>query len=110
MELNTYQQLANRTWNPPPRDKILDIVYLALGVANEGGEVAGKIKKVLRGDYTLSTEAKDTIAHEIGDVLWYLSQLAQELGFDLDTIASMNIQKLESRQLRNVIKGDGDTR
>ena len=110
MELNAYQQLAKRTWNPPERDKILDINYLTLGVTNEAGEVAGKIKKVLRGDYIMSPDVKYNIAQELGDVLWYVSQLAQELGFDLDTIAAMNIAKLESRQIRNVLKGDGDKR
>lgn len=87
------------------------IVYPALGLANEAGEVLGKIKKVLRdynGEFT--AEQEDVIASEMGDVLWYLAALARDLHYELDTIAEMNIAKLEDRQKRNVLKGSGDNR
>lgn len=86
-------------------------VYPALGLANEAGEVLGKIKKVHRdsgGVY--SEQATAAIAAELGDVLWYVSQLATELGLSLEEIAESNIEKLKSRQARNTLQGSGDQR
>lgn len=90
-----------------PRAK--SITYMSLGLCNESGEVAGKLKKMLRGDTTLA-EAREQIADELGDTLWYCAGLAHQLGFDLSEIAQRNIDKLHSRQLRGVIKGSGDER
>lgn len=89
-----------------------NIVYPALGLANEAGEVLGKIKKVLR-DKEGSFEGLDTrmaIADEIGDVLWYIAALARDIDIPLETIAQRNIEKLLDRQARNVIQGSGDNR
>lgn len=85
------------------------ILYPAVGVANEAGEMLGKVKKVLRGDHTFA-DAKTDIADEIGDVLWYCAALARDLGCSLDVIAAENIAKLKDRQKRGVIRGDGDKR
>ena len=110
MHLGEYQALALNTWNPPPRDKILDIVYLALGLG-ETGEVQGKIKKILRDDnQIISDEKREAIAAELGDVLWYVAVLAAELNLQLEDIASGNIVKLASRKQRGVIQGSGDNR
>jgi len=88
------------------------IIYPALGLANEAGEVLGKIKKVLRdkaGDFS-STETKIAIADEIGDVLWYIAALSRDIEIPLETIAQRNIEKLLDRKARNVIQGSGDNR
>ena len=84
--------------------------YTILGLVNEAGEVAGAYKKILRGDKALDENARLNLAKECGDTLWYLSQVVRELGFDLETIAQMNIDKLNDRMNRGVIKGDGDNR
>lgn len=88
------------------------IIYPALGLANEAGEVLGKIKKVLRdndGKFE-SISTRTDIASEIGDVLWYIAALSRDLNISLDEIAKMNIAKLLDRQSRNVIGGSGDHR
>lgn len=88
------------------------IIYPALGLANEAGEVLGKIKKVLRdkdGDFS-QEETREAIAAEIGDVLWYIAALSKDLGIPLDVIAQQNIAKLLDRRARNVIQGSGDNR
>jgi NTP pyrophosphatase (non-canonical NTP hydrolase) len=118
MDNKTYTDRALLTWNPPKgRDKILDILYLSLGLGNEAGEVQGKLKKVLRGDnhntddymaHVLSIQ--DVVVDELGDTLWYLTMLALELGYSLDQIMEANIRKLADRKDRGVIKGSGDNR
>jgi NTP pyrophosphatase (non-canonical NTP hydrolase) len=82
------------------------LTYPALGLCGEAGEVAEKVKKFLR-DGTLDDRE---VAKELGDVLWYLSNLAEDLGYDLMEIATMNIYKLEDRAKRNVLRGSGDNR
>lgn len=86
-------------------------VYPTLGLVGEAGEVAEKVKKVIRDENCILTKEKsDEIAKELGDVMWYVANLARELGYSLSTIADMNIRKLESRYLRNKINGNGDNR
>ena len=88
------------------------IIYPALGLANEAGEVLGKIKKVLRdkdGKFD-DIGTRVTIADEMGDVLWYLAALAKDIDISLDQIADRNIAKLLDRRARNVIQGSGDNR
>jgi NTP pyrophosphatase (non-canonical NTP hydrolase) len=86
-------------------------IYPALGLANEAGEVLGKIKKVYRDkDGVYSQETLAAISDELGDVLWYLSQLATSLGLSLEMIGSHNLVKLRSRQARNTLGGSGDQR
>lgn len=108
MELNYYQQMAKRT-AVYPKDQ--GLVYTALGLNGEAGEVAEKIKKILRDNNgVVSPEARDALIKEAGDVLWYLANFAEELGVNLGTIASLNLQKLGSRQDRGVLHGAGDDR
>ena len=109
MNFKEYEDIACTTWNPPQRDPLLDISYLALGIMNEAGEVGGKIKKVVRGDYSLE-EIQSALHAELGDVLWYLTILAHVCNSSLEEIARENNIKLTSRKLRNVIQGEGDTR
>ena len=87
------------------------VIYPTLGLVNEAGEVAGKIKKVFRDkDGEISAETREALKAELGDVLWYLAQVATELELSLDDIAEANISKLMNRLDRGKIKGDGDNR
>lgn len=108
MELSEYQRLSRRTAGYP-REAWL--AYPALGLAGEAGEVAEHAKKTIRDNGgRVSTERRAALAKELGDVLWYLAQLATELDLDLDEIAQANLDKLLSRQRRGVLSGDGDDR
>ena len=107
VSLNDYQKMAMETAIYP-----LPIIYPALGLAGEAGEVADKVKKVIRdknSDFT-NVDTKHAIAEEIGDVLWYCATLANDIGFDLETIGQMNYDKLHSRQERGMLHGSGDNR
>lgn len=87
------------------------ITYLALGLASEAGEVAGKVKKVIRDSSNVfDDDAKLAILAEIGDVLWYASMLATEIGIDMSDILAENYYKLEFRARRGMLKGSGDNR
>ena len=87
------------------------VLYPALGLASEAGEVAGKVKKVIRdGNGVFSDEMKEAIAKELGDVMWYCAAVAEDLGYDLSVILEENLEKLESRMQRGVIGGSGDKR
>jgi len=108
MEINEYQKeaLKNKVYGYGD-----NIIYPALGLGNEAGEVQGKIKKVLRDfNGVFDIENKMKIADECGDVLWYLAALSEDLGFSLEEIAKMNIKKLTDRKERGVIQGSGDNR
>jgi NTP pyrophosphatase (non-canonical NTP hydrolase) len=86
-------------------------IYPTLGLCGEAGEVAEKVKKVLRDKGgVFDDEARAAIGKEISDVLWYAARLADELGLDLGELAAGNLAKLADRKARGVIKGDGDTR
>ena len=108
MDLSEYQRQSRRTAEYP-RDAWLS--YPALGLASEAGEVAGHAKKAIRDDEgAVSDGRRAAMSKELGDVLWYVAQLATELGLDLDEIAKQNLEKLFSRQARGVLSGDGDDR
>jgi len=109
MNLDWYQIEANKTAEYPHYN-INDIIsYLGLGIAGESGEIANKLKKVIRGDKSIDAISQD-LAYELGDVLWYVSELSKELNYSLSTIAEMNLQKLAERKKNNTIKGTGDNR
>ena len=108
MGFKEYQQLAVRTLLLEPGN-IETLYYLTLGLTNEAGEVAGVVKKYIRGDYP-QDEVIDRLKGELGDVLWYLAVMAEVLGISLSDIAAHNIAKLQSRQERGVLRGDGDNR
>lgn len=108
MEFSDYQRFSRRTAEYP-REAWL--TYPALGLAGEAGEVAEHAKKAIRDDAGMVTdERRSAMAKELGDVLWYVSQLASELGLELDRIARDNLEKLFSRQRRGVLSGSGDER
>ncbi len=110
MELNEYQKKALSTAFHPEKTKV---IYSALGLASEAGEVLGKIKKWIRGDDgegPMSEERRLGLRAEVGDVLWYVAVLADDLGFELDEIARLNIEKLSLRKEKGTLRGDGDKR
>ncbi len=108
MDLSEYQRLSRRTAEYP-REAWL--AYPALGLAGEAGEVAEHAKKAIRDDDgSVGEERKAAMSKELGDVLWYVAQLATELGLDLNEVAEQNLEKLFSRQRRGVLSGDGDDR
>lgn len=109
MTFNEYQKIMTPLAIYP--DHGHNFVYPTLGLVGEAGEVAEKIKKVLRDQNSLMTDgARLEIKKELGDVLWYLSQLSAELGFEFDDIASTNVDKLLSRLDRGQLHGSGDNR
>ncbi len=108
MTLNEYQNKALETEDYPAN---LKIILPTLGLTGEAGEVADKVKKVLRdnnGEFT--DERKEEIAKEIGDVAWYLAVLAHSIGYTLEEICIINIAKIELRFVRGKIHGEGDNR
>ncbi len=109
MNFNDYQTKSRHTAKYPAIGH--PIVYPALGLVNEAGEVAGKIKKIFRDKGgEISAEIRDALQAELGDVLWYLAQLSTELGLSLDNVAEANLAKLYDRLERGAIHGDGDNR
>lgn len=109
MDLRTYQRRSRETARYPQAGA--NPIYPTLGLCGEAGEVADKVKKVLRDrEGVFDPAVIDDLRLELGDVLWYVAQLATELELDLDDIAEANLAKLASRAARNVIAGSGDRR
>jgi len=107
---NDYQKQTGLTAVYPP-DRALE--YLTLGLVGEAGEVANKLKKVIRKDYGdtllgegIPEEVRDKIVDELGDVLWYVAQLSIVLDTRLSTVMEQNLYKLKKRQREDTIKGD----
>ena len=116
MTVNEYQEAVLATAVYPEQFRV---IYPALGMNGEAGEVAEKIKKVIRdtafstdaeGAIVLSNDKRIELAKEIGDVLWYCATLSYDLGMKLEDVAQMNINKLKSRQERGKLSGSGDNR
>ena len=108
MTLDEYQYHALETAIYPKQYKV---IYPALGITGEAGECSDKVKKVIRdnnGEFT--DDRKREIAKEIGDVLWYCAALAHDIGYTLNEVGEMNVEKLNSRKERNKINGSGDNR
>lgn len=101
---DTYQEKAAsfRVKNASNEERVM-------GLLEEAGEVAGVFKRFLRGDYS-EDMASSKLFKELGDILWYLSQIAEDNDWKLSDIAKENIDKLESRQIRGMILGAGDER
>lgn len=109
MNLNHYQDKSRKTALYPEVGN--NPIYPTLGLVGEAGEVADKVKKILRDkkgifDHT----SKEAIKFELGDVLWYVAQLSSELGYSLEEVAQSNLDKLTSRAIRGKISGSGDVR
>lgn len=111
MDFDEYQKLASRTATFDGKSEEYALMYLGLGVTGEAGEIAEKLKKLLRNDDgAVSQEKRDALKQEIGDVLWYLSQLARVLDIPFSEAAKANIEKTTDRAARGVIKSSGDSR
>ena len=109
MELNDYQKESRKTAIYPNLDN--NPIYPTLGLVGESGEVADKVKKIIRDNGgVFDDESKHALMLELGDVLWYVAQLSHELGYDLEDVAVSNLSKLKSRSSRGIIKGSGDNR
>ena len=109
MDFKTYQKKARVTAQYPNLGS--NNIYPTLGLVGEAGEVAEKVKKVIRDKNGIfDEESKKSIKKELGDVLWYLSNLCNEFGFSLDDVALQNIEKLKLRSARGKISGSGDDR
>lgn len=108
MNFKEYQEKASTTAVYPVEHKV---IYPTLGLNGEAGEVAEKVKKVIRdSDGEFTPEKIQELKKEIGDVLWYVSALCTDLGLDMGEVAQANIDKLFSRKDRGVIHGNGDNR
>jgi NTP pyrophosphatase (non-canonical NTP hydrolase) len=124
-DLNVYQDAAAKTAIYPGKGTALGLIYCALKLSGEAGEVADNVGKALRDDewielftaqdtkfntYNMTFDRVDKIKLELGDVLWYVSQAAKELGFTLEEIAQANLDKLAARKDNGTLKGSGDDR
>lgn len=108
MNFDDYQKQSRKTAVYPNPGN--NYVYPTLGLTGEAGEVANKIKKILRKDSEFTDEAKHEISKELGDVIWYLAQLCTELGLSFDQVAAENLEKLLKRLEENKLHGSGDNR
>ena len=109
MDFSEYQTRSRTTAQYPAIGHA--VIYPVLGLTNEAGEVAGKIKKVFRDQAgEISEETRAALQAELGDVLWYLAQICTELDIPLEQVAEVNLAKLSDRQARGAIKGNGDNR
>src|ERR1043165_1535803 len=109
MDFNEYQIKSRATAKYPAIGHA--VIYPTLGLVNEAGEVAGKIKKIFRDKSgEINEETREALKAELGDVLWYVAQVATELQLSLDEVAEYNILKLYDRLERGKIGGEGDNR
>lgn len=110
-DMDLYQRRAGLTAIFPPE---VAMEYLTLGLVGEAGEVANKVKKLMRGDYEgdplAAVKAHGLIVQELGDILWYVAILAEELDTPLSVVAVSNLLKLSQRHNKNLILGSGDER
>ena len=108
MDFNEYQKAARLTAVYPQETAL---AYTTLGLCSEAGEVADKLKKLIRdGEGNADHAFYESVAKELGDVLWYIANIAHEIGIDMNTIAELNYRKLQDRYNRNTISGSGDER
>lgn len=104
-----YQKQSRKTWSLVKVEGPL--VYPTLGLVNEAGEFAGKIKKIFRDKKgVVSSEDREMLKGELGDVLWYFTQICTELNITIEEVAEANLDKLFSRMRRKKIHGSGDNR
>ena len=111
---NSYQKNTKLTAIYPSagQQNLQALTYLALGLAGESGEAVEKIKKIIRSAQPFESQKEliEGLHKELGDVLWYLTRMADELGTTLEDIAAQNLEKLKNRQKNQTLHGHGDTR
>jgi NTP pyrophosphatase (non-canonical NTP hydrolase) len=111
IKLDDYQQAASDTAIYPGKGTFSGVTYCTLKLNGEAGEIAEKVGKALRdADGIIDEDRRSALKLELGDVLWYVANLAKELDYSLSEIAQANIDKLASRKARGTLKGDGDNR
>ncbi|HAR99519.1 MAG: putative pyrophosphatase [Candidatus Moranbacteria bacterium GW2011_GWC2_37_73] len=109
MDFNEYQKESRKHAIYPGIGS--NFSFPVIGLAGETGEVAEKIKKIIRDkDGVVDDSSREEVGKELGDVLWYLSQIASEFELSLDDVANDNIEKIRSRRERNMTHGNGDNR
>ena len=109
--MDYYSTTAIKTAIYPGKGEFLGLLYTILKLNGEAGEIAEKIGKIIRDkESRIGQEDRLAMAQELGDVLWYVNACARELGFDLQIIASLNLEKLASRKERGKLGGSGDER
>jgi len=109
MDFNKYQEESKKTAMYPNQGN--NYIYPILGLTGEAGEVAEKIKKIIRDKGgQVSNEDRLELSKELGDVMWYVAQLATEFNLKMSDIAQGNLDKLRSRLERGVLAGNGDNR
>jgi NTP pyrophosphatase (non-canonical NTP hydrolase) len=109
LDFNEYQEKARSTAIYPNLGE--NYIYPTLGLSGEAGEISEKIKKVIRDEEGyITVEKRSELEKELGDVLWYVANLASELGLKLEDVAKVNLTKLFDRKDRGKIKGSGDNR
>ena len=109
MNFDEYQTEAKKTAIYP--DVGFNLVYPTLGLNGEAGEIAEKVKKLIRdGSGEQTYEFREAITKELGDVLWYVAALCSELGVSMSLVAANNLAKLTDRSIRDVLSGSGDDR
>lgn len=111
MNFDEYQSASAITAIYPKQGTVLGLTYTALGLCGEAGELAENVKKALRDDQgVITNERRDNLVKELGDVMWYAAQIANELSYPLAKVAQANLDKLSSRRERGVLQGSGDHR
>ncbi len=109
MNFEEFQNIVKKTAIYPNQGN--NVAYVTLGLAGEAGEVADKVKKLIRDSGGILTpDKRKEMIKELGDVLWYLTACASELGVGLEEVATQNAKKVEDRKNRGVISGEGDNR
>lgn len=111
IDFDMYSDKARETAIYPGRGKLVGLLYTTIGLCGEAGELANKVKKILRDDNgVISEEKKEAICHEIGDSLWYLAMICDELNVRMAKVANDNITKLANRKFLGTLSGEGDKR
>ncbi len=109
MNFEEYQKKVKETSIYPNQGN--NVAYATLGLAGEAGEVADKVKKLIRdAGGKLTPDKREEMIKELGDVLWYLTAVSNELSVSIEEVATKNVHKLEDRKARGVISGEGDNR
>lgn len=111
LDFDLYQFKARETAIYPGKGQLGGLLYTTIGLCGESGELANKVKKILRDtDSQMTEETRIKISEEMGDILWYIAMLCDELNLRMAQVANNNIQKLQARKLNGKISGEGDNR